>query len=151
MVSFGFLRLHRRNTSNTITNTKVPIIPPAIPASGNVTEEDLALAVAESSEMVDDEVCDIECEGAKRGVASVVVNSNLSNSNSLLPFVVESRFVITAVWKVFDRRGVSKYNTLKIADPFDLWEVTLGGPPSIVNCTEFFPFPPGTVPQTRNE
>lgn len=141
------------------------MIPPAIPASGDVTEGDLAFAVAESSEMVD-EVCDIECEtvidfdvdppptglgGAKRGVASVVVNSNLSSSNSLLPFVVESRFVIIAVWKVSDRRGVSKYNTLKIADPFDLWEVMLGGPPSIVNCTEFFPVPSGTVPQTRNE
>lgn len=121
---------------------------PAIALSDNVEEEDPILAVAEG---LDDSICDADSlGGAKTGVASVVINSNLSNSNWLLPFVADWRFVTTAVWKVSGKRGVSKYTTSKIADPFDILEVILGGPPSIVNWTKFFPTPPATVPQTRN-
>lgn len=80
--------------------------PPAIAPSGDFMEEDLeleklALAVAEGPSCVCDGVCDEVCDvvgGAKRGVMSVVSNENLSRSNSLLPFVVEPKFVSTAVW-----------------------------------------------------
>ena len=75
---------------------------PAIAASGDF-EEDVALLalpvlVAEAG-TDSDEVCDVlAVGGAKRGVMSVVSNENLSSSNSLLPFVVEPKFVTTAVW-----------------------------------------------------
>ena len=110
--------------------------PPAIAPSGDFEEEELAelaLAVADGvcDGVCDDGVCDVG--GAKRGIMSVVSNENLSSSNSLLPFEAEPKFVTTAVWKVSVKRGVSKYTTSKIAVPFDVWEVTLGGPPSIVN------------------
>lgn len=76
--------------------------PPAIAPSGDFMEEDLeleklALEVAEGTDWVCDWVCDV-VGGAKRGVMSVVSNENLSRSNSLLPFVVEPKFVTTAVW-----------------------------------------------------
>lgn len=146
------LRLHRRNNKKIITKAKAPIIPPAIAASGDFEEESLVMLVVLGEGLwVADGICDVDrFGGAKRGSTSVVWNSNLSSWNSVLPFVVESRFVTTAVWKVSVSRGVSKYSTLKTADPLDVWEVMLGSPPSIVNCTEFFPTPPGTVPQTHN-
>ena len=101
VVSFGFLRLHRKNNSKIIIKTKVPMTPPAIAPSGDFTEEDLAelaLAVAEGTDWVCDDgvVCDVG--GAKRGVRSVVSNENLSSTNSLLPFAAEPKFVTTAVW-----------------------------------------------------
>jgi hypothetical protein len=149
-----------------ITKVKAPITPPAMAASGDfeeedfvIEEEDLVIVGVANSKEVADGVFDAECVGdcdenplggEKRGMTSVVTNSNLSNSNWVLPFAVDPRFVITTVWKVSGRRGVSKYTTSKIADPFDDWEVMLGGPPSTVNCTKLFPTPPATVPQTRN-
>jgi len=98
VTSFGFLRLHRRNNRKIITKTKVPMTAPAIAPSGDFGEDlaKLALAVAEGTDWVCDRVCDVG--GAKRGVTSDVSNENLSSSNTLLPFVVEPKFVTTAVW-----------------------------------------------------
>jgi hypothetical protein len=102
---FGFLRLHKKYNSKIITKTKAPMTEPVIAPSGDFEEDValLALAVLLVAEAGTDWVCDEVCDvlavgGAKRGVMSVVSNENLSSSKSLLPFVVEPKFVTTAVW-----------------------------------------------------
>lgn len=88
-------------------NASAPITAPAMAPSGVFDPpDDVAppLLWVDVEEGMDVGVT-VTPEGVNKGTASEDSNSKRSNRNSVLPFVLEPRFVTTIVWYVSRRSG----------------------------------------------